>query len=57
MVDERGNGIPFVVRDLSVCLKAVGNVGGWARALQHCLDNSVERGNRVLRDFERTANQ
>jgi hypothetical protein len=43
MVDERGNGIPFVVRDLSVCLKAIGNVGGWARALQHCLENSVER--------------
>jgi TraM recognition site of TraD and TraG len=43
MVDERGDGIPFVVRDVSVCLKAIGNVGGWARALQHCLDNSVER--------------
>ncbi len=43
MVDERGNGIPFVVRDISVCLKAIGNVGAWARALQYCLDNSVER--------------
>jgi TraM recognition site of TraD and TraG len=42
MVDERGNGIQFVVRDISVCLKAIGNVGGWARALQHCLDTSVE---------------
>jgi hypothetical protein len=43
MVDERGNGIPFVVRDISVCLKAIGNVGGWARALKHCLDTSLER--------------
>jgi TraM recognition site of TraD and TraG len=43
MVDERGNGIPFVVRDLSVCLKAIGNVDGWAQALKHCLDTSVER--------------
>jgi type IV secretory pathway TraG/TraD family ATPase VirD4 len=42
MVDEQGNGIPFVVRDVSVCLKAIGNVGGWARALRHCLDHSLD---------------
>jgi hypothetical protein len=43
MVDERGNGIPFVLRDVSVCLKAIGNVGGWSRALRHCLDTSLDR--------------
>ena len=43
LVDGDGNGIPFVLRDVSVCLKAIGNVGGWARALQHCLDNSLDR--------------
>jgi TraM recognition site of TraD and TraG len=43
MVDAKGNGIPFVVRDISVCLKAMGNVGGWARALKHCLDTSVDK--------------
>ncbi len=32
-----------VLRDVSVCLKAIGNVGRWGRALQHCLDSSVER--------------
>lgn len=43
MVDARGNGIPFVLRDVSVCLKAIGNVGGWSRALRHCLDTSLDR--------------
>ena len=43
LVDADGNGIPFVLRDVSVCLKAIGNVGGWARALQHCLDSSFDR--------------
>ncbi|MGO9764033.1 MAG: type IV secretory system conjugative DNA transfer family protein [Myxococcaceae bacterium] len=43
MVDSAGNGIPFVLRDVSVCLKAVGNSGGWSRALRHCLDSSLER--------------
>jgi hypothetical protein len=43
VVDADGNGIPFVIRDVSVCLKAIGNVGGWARALQHCLDKSLDR--------------
>ena len=28
---------------ISVCLKAIGNSGRWGRALQHCLDSSVER--------------
>jgi hypothetical protein len=43
MVDARGSGIPFVLRDVSVCLKAIGNVGGWSRALRHCLDTSLDR--------------
>jgi hypothetical protein len=43
MVDATGTGIPFVLRDVSVCLKAMGNVGGWARALRHCLDTSLDR--------------
>jgi len=43
LVDKDGNGIPFVLRDVSVCLKAVGNVGGWARALDHCLNASLDR--------------
>jgi TraM recognition site of TraD and TraG len=43
MVDQSGVGIPFVLRDVSVCLKAIGNVGGWSRALRHCLDTSLDR--------------
>jgi hypothetical protein len=43
LVDDDGNGIPFVLRDVSVCLKAVGNVGGWARALDYCLSASLDR--------------
>jgi hypothetical protein len=43
LVDDNGNGIPFVLRDVSVCLKAVGNVGGWARALDYCLSASLDR--------------
>ena len=43
LVDDDGHGIPFVLRDVSVCLKAVGNVGGWARALDHVLAASLDR--------------
>ena len=43
IVDETGNGLAFVVRDISVCLKAIGNAGSWKRALDHCLDNSLDR--------------
>jgi hypothetical protein len=43
MVDAGGTGIPFVLRDVSVCLKAIGNVGGWSRALNHCLNTSLDR--------------
>ena len=43
LVDDDGHGIPFVLKDVSVCLKAVGNVGGWARALDHVLAASLDR--------------
>jgi hypothetical protein len=43
LVDDAGHCIPFVLRDVSVCLKAVGNVGGWARALDYCLSASLDR--------------
>ena len=43
LVDDDGHGIPFVLKDVSVCLKAVGNVGGWARALEYCLSASLDR--------------
>ncbi len=43
MVDDRGYGLPFTLKDLAVCLKGIGNKGGWAKALQFCLQNSVDR--------------
>jgi hypothetical protein len=43
LIDDDGNSIPFVLRDVSVCLKAVGNVGGWARALDYCLSASLDK--------------
>ena len=43
MVDERKVGLPFTMRDIAVCLKGVGNTGGWERALRHCLDTSLDR--------------
>jgi hypothetical protein len=43
MVDERGHGLPFTMRDVAACLKGVGNTERWARALNHCLERSLER--------------
>jgi len=43
MVDEDGNGLPFVIRDLMVCFRGIGDVGGWSRALDHCLETSLDR--------------
>jgi hypothetical protein len=42
MVDEQGNGIPFVMRDLAVCIN---NAGSEHRAggLGYCLQNSLDR--------------
>jgi hypothetical protein len=44
MVDHRGCGLPFTMRDVAVCLKGVGDTGCWSRALRYCLDNSQEQG-------------
>lgn len=43
MVDASGDGLPFVMRDLAVCLKGIGNTGRWADALNHCLSTSVDQ--------------
>ena len=44
MVDERGHGLPFTMRDVAVCLKGVGDNGCWSRALHFCLATSQEQG-------------
>lgn len=43
MVDADGHGLPFVVRDIVVLFRGIGNVGGWNRALRHCLGESKDR--------------
>lgn len=43
MVDEDGNGLPFVLRDIAVCFKGMGGGGGWSRAYEHCLEKSLDR--------------
>lgn len=43
LVDASGHGLPFVVRDLLVCFRGIGNVGAWSRALQYCLAASKDR--------------
>ena len=45
MVDEQGNGLPFVLKDIAVCFKGLGLGfdGAWTRALNHCLEHSLER--------------
>jgi type IV secretory system conjugative DNA transfer VirD4/TraG family protein len=44
MVDARGFGRPFTMRDLAVCLKGVGNRNpAWQGALDHCLERSRDR--------------
>ena len=44
MVDGRGFGRPFTMRDLAVCLKGVGNRNpAWQGALDHCLERSRDR--------------
>ena len=42
MVDERGNGIPFVIRDLAVCITGAGS-DEWKAALDYCLAHSLDR--------------
>lgn len=43
MVDKDGNGLPFTLEDISVLFKGIGNTGGWAAALAHCLEHSEDR--------------
>jgi type IV secretory pathway TraG/TraD family ATPase VirD4 len=43
MVDERGFGLPFVVRDLLVCFRGIGSSAAWRRALDYCLQHSLDR--------------
>ncbi len=50
MVDARGFGRPFTMRDLAVCLKGVGNKHpAWQGALDHCLERS--RGQIAAREI------
>lgn len=42
MVDEQGNGIPFVMRDLAVCINGAGSEE-WAGGLGYCLRHSLDR--------------
>ena len=43
MVDSSGHGLPFTLRDIAVCFRGIGNVGGWSRALLSCLEQSLDR--------------
>jgi hypothetical protein len=45
VVDEHGNGFPFVLKDIAVCFKglAIGTGGDWAKALNHCLEHSLDQ--------------
>jgi len=41
MVDEGGHGLPFTMRDVALCLKAIGNRNvHWQKALNFCLETS-----------------
>ncbi len=43
MVDEDGYGLPFTMRDVAVCLKAIGNRNvRWHSAIEHCLSRSID---------------
>jgi len=43
MVDSRGFGLPFVVRDVLVCFRGINSTGEWRRALDECLEKSLEQ--------------
>jgi len=44
MVDEDGYGLPFTMRDVAVCLKAIGNRNvRWHSAIEHCLGRSIDQ--------------
>jgi hypothetical protein len=42
IVDEQRNGIPFVIRDLAVCITGAGSEE-WKGALEYCLLHSLDR--------------
>ena len=43
MVDEDGVGLPFTMRDVALCLKAIANRNEhWRRALEYCLLGSLD---------------
>jgi len=42
MVDERGYGLPFTLRDLLVCFRGMGGSGAWEQALNFCLKKSLD---------------
>ena len=43
IVDGDGNGIPFVMRDLAVCVHGAGTTGGFNQALAYCVQSSLDR--------------
>jgi hypothetical protein len=43
LVDGRGRGIPFVLKDVAVVLKGVGDPGPWGRAFKGVLTRSTDR--------------
>ncbi|HTP27515.1 MAG TPA: TraM recognition domain-containing protein [Anaeromyxobacteraceae bacterium] len=44
MVDDDGFGLPFTMRDVAVCLKAIGNRNvKWHSAIEHCLSGSKDQ--------------
>lgn len=43
MVDDAGIGLVFTLRDVAVALKGIGDTGGYAQALSHCLAHSLDR--------------
>ena len=60
MVDEHGNGLPFTMRDVALCLKAIGNRNeAWQRALRYCLENSLdqEAGREVVSQVDRLGHE
>lgn len=44
MVDAKGVGLPFTLKDLCICVKGVGDAGAYGAALEHCLRHSTEKG-------------
>lgn len=43
MVDEKGQGLVFTLRDVSILLKGWGDEGGYAQALQFCLAETLDQ--------------